>query len=416
MQEKAKPQGPHEFPVDNIRGDFPILNQTMNDHPLVYFDNAATTQKPQPVLDAISEYYLYYNANVHRSIHQLGEEATQAYEDAREKVKLFIRSNTAQEIVFVRGATEAINLVAHSFVAPRLEAEEEILVTMMEHHSNMVPWQLLSKHTGANVRVIPVNEDGELKIDEFEKLLNEKTKFLAITHISNALGTINPLKEIIAKAHDAGVMVLVDGAQGAPHLDINVQDLDCDFYVFSGHKMYGPTGIGVLYGKAELLDMMIPYQSGGEMISRVSLDIVEYKKPPYRFEAGTPNISGAIALGAAIDYLQDIGLDKIAAYEQSLKDYLMREARQVGGIGIVGSTDNKAAILSFNLEGIHAHDVGTVLNTLGIAIRAGHHCAMPLMDFFDVAATARASLAFYNTTDEIDKFIEALAKVKEVFG
>jgi cysteine desulfurase/selenocysteine lyase len=402
--------------VEKIRKDFPILHQEINGHPLVYFDNAATSQKPKSVIDAIRHFYEYDNANVHRGLHTLSERATLQYEQAREAVKYFINAKNHHECIFVRGTTEAINLVASSYVQPRIRPGEEILVTEMEHHSNIVPWQLLSKHTGCNVRVVPINDDGELKLDEFEKLLTPDTQLLAITHISNAIGTINPLKEMIKIAHDHDVVVLVDGAQAAPLIQIDVQDLNCDFYAFSGHKMLGPTGIGVLYGKAETLDRMVPYQGGGEMITRVSWDITEYQLSPHRFEAGTPNIAGAIGLHAAIDYLNDLDKENIVAYESELLRYATKAMQSIKGIGPLGTAKNKASILTFVLQNVHAHDVGTILNSMGIAVRSGHHCAMPLMDRFQVAASTRASFSFYNTKQEIDFFVEELAKVEEVFG
>lgn len=404
------------FDVAKIRNDFPILHQEINGHPLIYFDNAATTQKPFAVIDAIKNYYMYDNANVHRGIHSLSERATLQFEEARDKVRLFIRAALPQECIFVRGTTEAINLVAHSFVMPRIQPEEEILITVMEHHSNIVPWQILSRKTGANLRVVPITDEGELDLAALDQLLTPKVKFLAITHVSNAIGTINPLKQIIQLAHERDVLVMVDGAQAAPHIDIDVQDLGCDFYAFSGHKVYGPTGIGVLYGRAELLDAMAPYQSGGEMITRVSLESSEYHALPHKFEAGTPNIEGAIALGAALDYIDQFDWTELAAYETELLNYMTTAIRSVKGLVPIGTAQQKVPIQSFIFGQIHAHDVGTVLDTLGIAIRSGHHCAMPLMDRFDVIATSRASLAFYNTKEEIDRFVVALEKVREVFG
>lgn len=404
----------NELDVEKIRQDFPILQRLVNDKPLVYLDNAATTQKPQSVIDAIHHYYSHYNANVHRSIHQLGEEATQAYEDVRTKVQHFIHAKDFRECVFVRGTTEAINLVAHSFVEPRIRAGEDILVTEMEHHSNIVPWQLLCKRTAANLKVVPFNDDGELDIEAFKNLLTEDTKFLAITHISNALGTINPLKEIIQIAHDHDVVVLVDGAQAAPHMVIDVQDLDCDFYTFSGHKMYGPTGIGVLYAKAELLESMVPYQGGGEMISHVTFELTEYAPIPHKFEAGTPNIAGVIGLGAAIDYLLGLDLHAIAHYEHRLLEYCKEQSKKIDGIGYIGSAKDKAAIFTFVLKDIHAHDIGTILSSLGIAVRSGHHCAMPVMDHFQISAATRASFSFYNTFEEIDTLIDAIKHVETV--
>lgn len=406
---------PPQFDVAALRRDFPALAQEINGHPLVYFDNAATTQKPQAVIDTLSHFYSHDNANVHRGLHALSERATQAYENARVTAQHFINAKDWREIVFVRGTTEAINLVANSFLWPRLRPGEEIIITEMEHHSNIVPWQILSKNTGVNIRVVPFNEDGELMLEDFEKLITEDTKFLSVGHISNALGTINPIKKMIEIAHANDMLVMIDGAQAAPHLTVDVQDLDCDFYAFSGHKAYGPTGIGVLYAKAELLDMMAPYQGGGEMIAHVSFDKTEYAPIPHKFEAGTPNIAGAIGLATALDYLNQVGLDAIAQYEHDLLQYLKMRAQDVKGIGYIGSAKEKTSIFSFVMQDVHAHDIGTVLNSLGIAIRSGHHCAMPVMDHFEIPACARASLAFYNTYEEIDKFIEALAQVYEVF-
>lgn len=402
--------------IEKLRKDFPILDQEVNGHPLVYLDNAATTQKPLVVIEAINDYYRHYNANVHRGIHQLSEHATQEYEQSRAKLQHFINAKESRECVFVRGTTEAVNLVANSFVLPRIEAEEEILITHMEHHSNIVPWQMVCKKTGANLRVAPINDRGEVILEEFERMLTDKTKFVAINHISNALGTINPVKEMIHMAHERDILVLVDGAQAAPHMAIDVQDLDCDFYAISGHKMYGPTGIGLLYGRAALLDAMPPYQGGGEMISHVTFDTIEYKPIPYKFEAGTPNIVGSIAMGTAADYLSSLDLDAIHQYEQGLLEYATEALSRVKGLNMVGTAENKASICSFVMGTIHAHDIGTILNSVGVAVRAGHHCAMPVMDRFDVAATARASFAFYNTHEEVDCLVEALHKVREVFA
>jgi cysteine desulfurase/selenocysteine lyase len=404
------------FSVDKVREDFPILHQQVNDHPLVYFDNAATTQKPRAVIDAISQYYLHDNANVHRAVHELAERATQQYEDARSQVQHFINAEHPQEIVFVRGTTEGVNLVASSFVAPRIQPGEEILITEMEHHSNIVPWQMVCKHTGAVLKVVPVQDNGELDLQAFAELLNPKTKFFAVTHISNALGTINPLKQMIALAHEHDVDVLVDGAQAGPHLSIDVRDLDADFYTFSSHKMYGPTGIGALYAREALLEMMAPYQGGGEMISQVTFEKTLYNTIPHKFEAGTPNIAGAIGFKAAIDYLTALDLDAVTHYERELTAYAIEAITQVPGLIFYGHTEHKASILTFNLSSIHPSDVGSLLDNFGIAVRVGHHCAMPLMDRFDVAGMVRASLSFYNTRAEVDRFIEALIKVHDIFG
>lgn len=399
-----------------IREDFPILNQEVNGHPLVYFDNAATTQKPKAVIDAVNNFYEHDNANVHRGVHDLSERATLHYETARDKIQRFINAPKSRQCVFVRGTTEAINLVAQSFVAPRILPGEEILITHMEHHSNIVPWQMVCKKTGAILRVAPVTVEGEIDLEAFERLLSEKTKFVAFNHVSNALGSINPVKQLVAMAHAHGALVLVDGAQAAPHVPIDVQDLGCDFYALSGHKMYAPTGIGILWGKEHLLDDMVPYQGGGEMISRVTFEATEYAPLPHKFEAGTPNIAGAIGLGAAVDYLLAHDMDAILAYEQQLLDYAQQGLQAISGYQIIGTAAQKVPVLSFVHGKIHAHDIGTVLNHSGIAIRSGHHCTMPLMDFYEVAATTRASLSFYNTRQEVDAMLQALISVKEVFA
>ncbi|CAM2929074.1 aminotransferase class V-fold PLP-dependent enzyme [Legionella worsleiensis] len=402
--------------IEAIRHDFPVLNQKINDYDLVYFDNAATTQKPQAVIDAMSRYYEHDNSNVHRGVHALSVRATELYEQARAKIKRFINARSAKECIFVRGTTEGINLVAQSFVAPRILPGEEILITHMEHHSNIVPWQIVCQKTGAILQVAPISLNGEIVLDEFAKKLNKNTKFVAINYVSNALGTINPVKKMIEMAHACGAKVLLDGAQATAHLPIDVQDLDCDFYAFSGHKMYGPTGIGVLWGKEELLHDMSPYQGGGEMIHWVSFEGTEYAPIPHKFEAGTPNISGAIGLGAAIDYLGALDLQRVAEYEAQLLRYATTAVESVKGFNIIGTSEHKVPVISFVHGSIHAHDIGTILDSEGIAIRSGHHCAMPLMDFFGVAATSRISLSFYNTQQEIDRCVEALQKVKEVFA
>ncbi|KTC96276.1 cysteine desulfurase [Legionella feeleii] len=402
--------------IEAIRADFPVLNQKINDYPLTYLDNAATTQKPKSVIDAIAHYYSYDNANVHRGVHALSVRATQQYEAVRNKVQHFINARSARECIFVRGTTEAINLVAQSFVAPRILPGEEILITHMEHHSNIVPWQMVCKKTGARLRVAPISIEGEILLDEFEKMLNENTKFVSICYASNALGTINPVAKMIEMAHAHGALVLLDGAQATAHLPIDVQALDCDFYAFSGHKMYGPTGIGVLWGKEHLLDDMVPYQGGGEMINYVTLEATEYAALPHKFEAGTPNIAGVIGLGAAMDYLWSLDMEAVAAYEAHLLDYATLAVQSVKGFNIIGTAKQKVPVISFVHGKIHAHDIGTILDSAGIAIRSGHHCAMPLMSFFDVAATSRISLSFYNTKEEIDRCIRALHKVKEVFA
>lgn len=407
---------PGSFDVESVRAQFPLLQQRVNDYPLVYFDNAATTQKPKVVIDALTQYYEQNNANVHRGVHALSARATMQYEAVRGKVQRFIHAPAVQECIYVRGTTEAINLVAQSFVAPRILPGEEILITYLEHHSNIVPWQMVCKKTGAVLKVAPISLEGEVILDDFERMLSTNTKFVAITHASNALGTINPIKQMIEMAHAHGALVLIDGAQSTVHRPIDVQDLNCDFYAFSGHKMYGPTGVGVLWGKEHLLNDMIPYQGGGEMISYVSFDAIEYASLPHKFEAGTPNIAGAIGLGAAIDYLASLDLDAVAAYENYLLEYASNAVGSVKGFNIIGTAKHKVPIVSFVHGKIHAHDVGTILDSEGIAIRSGHHCAMPLMNFFEVAATSRLSLALYNTTAEIDRFAQALQRVREVFA
>jgi len=404
------------FEIKKIRNEFPILNKKINDYDLIYFDNAATTQKPKAVIQALANYYEHDNANVHRGVHALSVRATEYYEEARAKIKRFINAKSIRECIFVRGTTEAINLVAQSLVAPRILPDEEILITYMEHHSNIVPWQMVCKQTGAKLQVAPISLSGDVLLDEFEKKLNENTKFVAISYASNALGTINPVKKMIEMAHAYGAEVLLDGAQATAHLPVDVQNLGCDFYAFSGHKMYGPTGIGVLWGKEELLENMSPYQGGGEMINYVTFETTEYAAIPQKFEAGTPNIAGAIGLGAAIDYLESLDLEAIAAYEAHLLNYATASIEAVKGFNIIGTAQHKVPIISFVHGKIHPHDIGTILDSEGIAIRSGHHCAMPLMDFYEVAATSRISLSFYNTTQEIDRCIAALKKVKEVFA
>ncbi len=397
------------------RSDFPLLRETVNGRPLVYLDNAATTQKPQSVIDAQAAFYSHSNANVHRGVHTLSQRATEAYEAAREKVRCFINAASTREIVFVRGTTEAINLVAQSFARPRLTDQDNIIVSAMEHHSNIVPWQMACGQTGAELRVAPVNDAGELDLDMFSRLLGPSTRLVAITHLSNALGSITPVARIIELAHAQGVPVLLDGAQAIAHLGVDVRALDCDFYAFSGHKIFGPTGIGVLYAKAALLEAMPPYQVGGDMIRSVSFGKTEYNDLPYKFEAGTPHIAGAIGLGAAIDYVSAIGLDAIAAHEQGLLDYATTQVAGVKGLTIIGTARHKASILSFTMAGVHPHDVGTILDHEGIAIRAGHHCAMPLMQRLGITGTARASFSLYNTRAEVDALVAGLHQVQEMF-
>lgn len=404
------------FEAERYRKDFPILSQKVYGKPLAYLDNAATTQKPKSVIDALNRYYSFENANIHRGIHYLSQQATDAYDEARQTIQKFLNAREAREIIFVRGTTEGINLVAQSYGRTFLKSGDEILITAMEHHSNIVPWQILSDQTGAKLRVAPINDEGELMLGEFEKLANERTKLVAVTHISNALGTINPIKRLIQTAHRFNIPVLVDGAQSAPHMVVDVQDLDCDFFVFSGHKIFGPTGIGVLYGKAQLLENMPPYQGGGDMISSVSFEKTTYNKLPFKFEAGTPHIAGVIGLGAAIDYVNQIELGNIFEYEQELLRYATGELTKIQGLRIIGQAKEKASIISFVFDDIHAHDIGTILDQQGVAIRAGHHCAMPLMERFNVPATARASFAFYNTKEEVDRLVQAIHAVLEVFG
>lgn len=404
------------FPVEKIRGDFPILAEKIRNKPLVYLDNAATCQKPQAVIDSIVHLYSHDYANVHRGVHTLSVRSTDLFEGARTKVKDFINAANEKEIIFVRGATEAINLVSQTYGKANIKPGDEIIISAMEHHSNIVPWQMLCEQTGAVLKVAPINLQGELIYAEFEKMLSDKTRLVSIVHMSNALGTINPVKKIIAAAHAKDIPVLLDGAQAIPHMTVDVQDLDCDFYVFSGHKLYAPTGTGVLYGKQALLEAMPPYQGGGDMIRKVTFAETEYNVLPYKFEAGTPDIAGVVGLGSAIDYLNANGMDKIAAYEAELLAYATEKARQIKGLRIIGEAEHKGAILSFVLDKIHPHDIGTMLDSLGIAIRAGHHCAMPVMDFYKVPATARASFAMYNTKDEIDVLMNGIESLIEVFG
>ncbi|MEN9681219.1 MAG: SufS family cysteine desulfurase [Pseudomonadota bacterium] len=408
---------PHpRFDLEQAIRDFPILDQTINGHPLVYLDNAASTQKPLQVIDTLSDVYRKDYANVHRGVHTLSQRATDRFEGAREKVQKFIHAKHAHEIIFVRGATEAINLVAQSFARPRLAAGDEILITAMEHHSNIVPWQMVAEATGAKLRVAPMSYEGELLMDAFIGLLNPRTRLVSVSHMSNALGTINPVREIVREAHDRGIPVLLDGAQAAPHLAVDVTELDCDFYAFSGHKLYGPSGIGVLYGKEALLKAMPPYQGGGDMIRQVTFEASVYNDLPYKFEAGTPSIADAVGLGAAIDYIENLGIDSIAAHEEALLAYATEEALKIPGLRIIGTAAEKGAILSFTLDRIHPHDIGTLLDQLGIAIRAGHHCAMPVMDFYQVPATARASFALYNTEADVDTLMGGLREVIRLFG
>jgi cysteine desulfurase/selenocysteine lyase len=404
-----------DFNVHLIRQDFPVLHQLINGKPLVYLDNAATSQKPQVVIDALVNYYATENSNVHRGVHTLSQKATTDYEAARAKVREFINAAEDREIVFVRGTTEGINLVSQTYGRQHVDQGDEIIISALEHHSNIVPWQILCEERGANLKVVPIDDSGEFLVEEYEKLLTPRTKLVSILHVSNALGTIVPVEQVIALAHSRGIPVLLDGAQAVSHMAVDVQKLDCDFYAFSGHKVYGPTGIGILYGKAGLLESMPPYQGGGEMIKSVTFEKTLYADLPYKFEAGTPNIAGSIGLGTAIDYLSEIGLDQVGAHEDDLLKYGTECLSKLDGVRIIGTAKKKSGILSFVLDGVHPHDIGTILDAEGIAVRTGHHCAQPVMDRFGVPATARASLALYNTRDEIDALIKGIDRVIEVF-
>jgi cysteine desulfurase/selenocysteine lyase len=404
------------FDVQQVRADFPLLRQEVRGRPLVYLDSAATAQKPQAVIDAIVRFYQHDNANVHRGVHILSERATEAYEGARETVRGFLNARDAREIIFVRGTTEAINLVAQTYGRKHIGAGDEVLITQMEHHANIVPWRMLCEQTGATLKVIPVDDRGELVLDAVDALLTDKTRILAVTHVSNALGTVNPVKELTRRAHAKGIPVLVDGAQSVTHFPVDVQDLGCDFYAFSGHKTFGPTGIGVLYGRLERLEPMPPYQGGGDMILSVTMEKVTYNRVPHRFEAGTPNLEGAVGLAAAIRYLQGVGLSAIAEHDREMMAYATAVLESVPGLRLIGTAREKAGVLSFTLEDIHPHDVGTILDREGICIRTGHHCAQPVMQHFKLPATARASLALYNTREDVDALVRGLHKVREVFG
>ncbi len=401
--------------VSKIRADFPILKEKIHGKPLVYLDNGATSQKPQVVIDALNHYYSAENSNIHRGVHFLSERATEAYEVARQKIKSFVNAQSEQEIIFVRGTTEAINLVAQSYGRSFLNKGDEIIVSAMEHHSNIVPWQMLCEQIGARLRVIPINHDGEVVLDEYRRLLGEKTKLVSVTHVSNALGTIVPVKDIVRLAHERNVPVLLDGAQAVPHLKVDVQELGCDFYAFSGHKLFGPTGVGILYGRAELLDKMPPYQGGGDMISLVTFEKTHYNVLPYKFEAGTPHIAGGIGLGAAIEYLAGLDWERVAAHEHDLLSYATSALSSIEGLRIIGTAREKVGVISFVFDHIHAHDVGTILDQEGVAVRAGHHCAMPVMQRFGVPATTRASFALYNTRDEIDVLVRGIQRALKVF-
>ncbi len=403
-------------PLDTeCRPDFPALHQDVNSHPLVYLDNAASAQQPSTVIDTVAHYQRHDHANVHRGVHTLSYRATDAYEGARDKIQSFINAGSRSEIVLTSGTTESINLVAQSYCRPRLSAGDKILITHLEHHANIVPWQLVCEQTGAELVVAPVNDKGELIVEAFDQLLADDVRLIAIAHVSNALGTVLPVKDIIAKAKSRDIPVLLDGAQGVPHMQIDVQDLGCDFYAFSGHKMFGPTGVGVLFGREALLDAMPPYQGGGDMILEVSFDGTTYNDLPYKFEAGTPNISGVIGLGAAIDYLQSVGMARVAKHEKQLLDYMMVKLGKIDGIRLIGTAAEKASVQSFLVDDIHPHDLGTILDHQGVAIRTGHHCAMPVMDFFGVPGTARASLALYNNADDVDRLIDAITNAKRIF-
>ena len=401
--------------LEKIRADFPILTQSVHGKPLIYLDNAATAQKPAAVIETLDRYYRKYNANIHRGVHTLSEKATTAYEGARRSVQHFVNAGSEQEVIFTRGTTEAINLVAYSYGRSRLKEGDEIIISEMEHHSNIVPWQITCEQTGASLKVVPINDEGEIIMEEYDRLLGSRTRIVAVPHISNALGTINPVKEITGKAHAAGAVVLLDGAQAAPHMVIDVQELGCDFYAFSGHKLFGPTGTGVLYGRRELLEDMPPYQGGGDMIKMVTFEKTLYNDLPYKFEAGTQHIAGVIGLGAAIEYVKKIGLEEIAAYEHGLLDYATAAITTIKGLRIIGTAEHKASLISFILDDIHPHDLGTILDHDGIAIRTGHHCAMPVMDHFKIPATARASMVFYNTRAEIDALVRGIENARKVF-
>ena len=403
------------FDVARVREDFPVLAEEVHGKPLAYLDNAATAQKPQAVIQRLARYYETENSNIHRGVHRLSEKATQAYEDARGTVRRFVNAAEDREVVFVRGATEAINLVARCYGGARLQAGDEVVISAMEHHSNIVPWQLVCQEKGARLRVVPIDDRGDMVLEEYHRLLGPRTRMVALPHVSNALGTVNPVKELIRAAHGVGAPVLIDGAQGAPHAVVDVRDLDCDFYAFSGHKLYGPTGVGVLYGKADLLEAMPPYQGGGDMILSVSFEKTEYNVLPYKFEAGTPHIAGVIGLGAAVEYLEALGLDAVAAHEDRLLAHALERLARTPGVRFVGTPERRASLVSFVLDGVHAHDVGTILDREGVAVRAGHHCAMPVMERYGVPATVRASFACYNTETEVDALADGLEKAGRIF-
>ena len=400
---------------EDIKDNFPILDQQINGEKIVYLDNAATTQKPKNVINSLINYYSKNNSNIHRGVHTLSQKATEDYEESRKTIANFIGASSSKEIIFVRGATEAINLIANSYVKPLLKKDDEIIISQMEHHANIVPWQMICEEKKAKLKIIPINKNGELNLKKFNEIINKKTKFISINHVSNSLGTINPIKEIIKTAHQNKIKIMIDGAQAIQHLEINMNEIDADFYCFSGHKMYAPTGIGILYGKKEILEQMGPYQGGGDMIKSVTFEKTIYNDIPNRFEAGTPNIAGAIALGKAIEYLNEIGISNIAKHESHLLNYATSKLNKINKIKIIGKAKEKAAVISFVIDGIHPHDIGTIMDSHGIAIRTGHHCTQPIMDFYNIPATARASFAIYNTTKDIDKLIEAIQKCIEVF-
>ncbi|HBO88023.1 MAG TPA: cysteine desulfurase CsdA [Verrucomicrobia bacterium] len=404
------------YDVEAVRSRFPIFSREVHGKPLCYLDSGASAQQPDVVIDTVSQLHSDQYSNVHRGVHTLSMESTQLYDGAREKVRAYLNANSLKEIIFTRGATESVNLVAQSYARPKLQAGDEILITHMEHHSNIVPWQLVCEQTGAVLKVVPINDRGELEMDAFYELLSERTKLVGLVHISNALGTVNPIEEVIESAHAKGIPVLVDGAQGAPHAPVDVQALDVDFYVFSGHKLYGPTGIGVLYGKESLLEAMPPYQGGGDMILSVRFEGTEYNTLPYRFEAGTPNISGAVGLGRAIDFVNEIGIEAIAVHEDALVAYATEQLSAIEEVTIIGTAEHRAGLVSFVIEGVHPHDIGTMLDSYGIAIRAGHHCAQPVMERFGIAATARASFGMYSTREEVDRLVDAVKKVIGMFA
>tara|TARA_B100000614_G_scaffold92218_3_gene83392 strand:- start:177 stop:1379 length:1203 start_codon:yes stop_codon:yes gene_type:complete len=398
-----------------VKEEFPILSQSVNEKPLIYLDNASTTQKPTSVINEIQNYYESTNSNIHRGVHHLSQKATEKYEDSRKIVQNFIGAKSSKEIIFVRGATEAVNLVANSYVKPLLSEGDNIIISQMEHHANIVPWQLITKEKKAEIRVVPINEAGELLVDDMDDLIDENTRFISLNHVSNSLGTVNPVEKLIQKAHQNDIRIMIDGAQAVQHMKVNVVDLDVDFYCFSGHKMYGPTGIGILYGKREILENMEPYQGGGDMIKSVTFEKTIFNDIPHIFEAGTPNIVGAIGLAKAVEFIENITIEEIEKHEMALLNYATEKINSMEGVEIVGNAEEKASVISFVMGNIHPHDIGTIMDNLGIAIRAGHHCTQPIMDFYNIPATARASFAIYNTEEDVDKLVEGIQKVKEIF-